>query len=799
MKKPKYIPEFRDIPSPRAKMPELPLEDRHLSFEEVDLGLSEEQALAEASRCLSCRRCIGCGLCLAECDDCAVVYEEESAELKLEADALIYAADSDTFDPRSKRELGYADFANVITSIEFERLASATGPFGGVILRPFDGEIPKRIGFIQCVGSREEGIGANFCSTVCCSRTLSQARRARGVIGDVEVTVIHRGLRPVGKDGERILTRLMAEDWMEFVAGVVESVNEDAETGNVRVKYATDEGETEREFDLLVLAVGARARREFGSMARRAGLGTNRYKFVDLKPGTMVSPGGGVYLAGDAFGPATMERGIIESVAAASRALSGIGAGGGEASGKMGTGGDTVSGEAERGGGSDGTRGGKTVVFACRYGLELCGWENAAAEDLKTHGAEVDGIFEFLCYKRGRDAMAQRVGSEDSLVVLGCHPGSHESLFESVLGLPPGRVAIIGKEAISDSRKDLAAAIAAAPERTGRAAAPVEDHTVAVVGGGVAGLAAASELARRGLAAVVVEKSERIGTLLAGAGDNDDERSAVEAFFKGIEENDGIKVMTSAVLESLERQNGNLVLGIAAGEGSETIEASAVIIATGAGEYKPDGLLYGDSDKVMSQKEFRARAEGGETGHKEIVMLQCVGARDEAHPYCSRYCCREAIENALHYLAANSEARATILHRGIRVYGFEEDAFSDAIEKGVEFVEIVGDVSVDGAAGLKIIAKGTDGGEFTLNPDVLVLSLGHTHEGANTELARVTGAKLDHLKFFEVPMPLDAPMNTTERGIFVCGFARAPVTVVEAFSDGLAAAGAACRYIEHGG
>jgi heterodisulfide reductase subunit A-like polyferredoxin len=262
MKKPKYIPEFRDIPSPRAEMPELPVEERHQNFDEVELGLSEEQVLAEASRCLSCRRCIGCGLCLAECDDCAIVYEEKPSRLSLEADAIIYAADSETFNPRSKRELGYECSANVITSLEFERLSSAIGPFGGVIVRPFDGEVPKRIAFIQCVGSRDEGIGANFCSTVCCSRTLSQALKAREVIGDVEVTVIHRGLRPAGKDGERTLKGLAAEPWTEFIAGSVDGVSEDAGTGNVKVKFTTAGGETEREFDLVVLAVGSRAVRE---------------------------------------------------------------------------------------------------------------------------------------------------------------------------------------------------------------------------------------------------------------------------------------------------------------------------------------------------------------------------------------------------------------------------------------------------------------------------------------------------------------------------------------------------------
>ena len=771
MKKPKYIPEFNDIPSPRAKMPELPLEERHLNFEEVELGLSEEQALAEASRCLSCRRCIGCGLCLAECDDCAIVYEEKSAKLTLEADAIIYAADGDTYNPRSKREFGYEDSANIITSTEFERLASAAGPFGGVILRPFDGEVPGRIAFIQCVGSREEGIGANFCSTVCCSRTLSQAQRARDVIGDVEVTVIHRGMRPIGKGGEKILTGLEAENWTEFIAGAVEDVTEDAETGKVKVKFTTGGGETEREFDLVVLAVGARAKREFGSVARRAGLKTNRYKFVDLKPGNMIAPGAGVYFAGAAFGPATAERGIIESMAAASRAMAGVRSGGGE----------EPAGERE----------GKPGVFACRYGLDLFG-SSALAE-------KAESAFPFLCYKRGREAMAEKLGKDGRLVVLGCHAGSHESLFESILDLAPGGVAILGEGDLEKAGGDMDGAVAGALERASSGAAAARKATAAVLGGGVAGLAAATELARRGVSVVLVEAGDAVGSFLRGAGDDDDERAAVEAFFKAVEESEKIKIMTSATLKSLKRNEDGLSLEIAAGRGSETVDVSALVIATGAAEYKPDGLIYGESDKVMSQKDFRARVEGGDTGFEKVVMLQCVGARDGEHPYCSRFCCAEAIENALKYKTANPDAEVTVLHRGIRVYGFEEDAFTDAIEKGVEFVEIDGDVSVEGAAGLKVSAKGSDGKAVSLKPDVLVLSLAHTHEGANTSLAGITGAKLDDLQFFEVPKPLEAPLSTTEAGIFVCGFARSPVTVVEAFNEGLAAAGAACRYIEHGG
>jgi heterodisulfide reductase subunit A-like polyferredoxin len=782
MKKPKYIPDFKDIPSPRAEMPELPLEERHLNFEVVELGFSEEQALAEASRCLSCRRCIGCGLCLAECDDCAIVYEETAAGLTLEADALIYAGEAEVYNPGSKTELGYENSSDVITSMEFERLASAVGPLGGVIVRPFDGRIPGNIAFIQCVGSREEGIGANFCSTVCCSRTLSQAEAARRLIEDVRVTVIHRGMRPVGKDGERIFRRLAAESWMDFVAGRVEEIKEDPESGNVKVKYAGVDGEKEGEFDLVVLAVGVRARREFGSIARRAGLGTNRYKFVDLKPGNMSAPVGCVNIAGDSLGPSTVGRSIIESIAAASRSLGGGGAGSAEAGGVRGLSEDA-----------------RPVVFACRYGLELMGSGARTAEDLKAMGIEVEGILPFLCYRRGREAMAGRVGPGRRLIVVGCHSGSHERLFESVLGMAPGSVSVIGGESVNG---DLAAAVAERASGVGEAPGPPvgRDRPVAVLGGGVAGLAAAAELARRGVSVVIVEKTAQVGSFLKDAGDNDEERETVAAFLKGVEENDTIKVMKSASLESLERDGGGVSLGVKTGKGRETLEASCVIIATGAAEYKPDESRYGGSDRVISQKEFRAMLDRADAGLKRIVMLQCVGARDDEHPYCSRYCCGEAIANALACKSAAPESEITILHRGIRVYGFEEDAFTDAIDAGVEFVEIEGEAAVEHSEGLKVAAKTAGSGAVEIEPDILVLSLAHTHEGANTEVSKITGADLDDLGFFAVARPLEAPLDTSLPGVFVCGFAREPLTMVEAFNDGVAAAGTVCRYLEdHGG
>ncbi|MGD8628179.1 MAG: hypothetical protein PVH52_03790, partial [bacterium] len=231
MKKPKYITDFKDIPTPRHKMPELEIAERQGNFNEVELGLNEEAVLAEAARCLSCRRCIGCGLCLAECDQEAVVYDQEPESITVEADSIVFTSDGRPFNPDRKRELAYADAANVITSLEFERMVSPAGPFGGYLLKPFDGDVPRSIAFIQCVGSREEAIGADYCSTVCCSRTFSQARQARDLLGEVKVTVLHRGLRPIGKFGEKDLMELEASEWIEFIEAAVSGVEEDTVSG----------------------------------------------------------------------------------------------------------------------------------------------------------------------------------------------------------------------------------------------------------------------------------------------------------------------------------------------------------------------------------------------------------------------------------------------------------------------------------------------------------------------------------------------------------------------------------------
>jgi heterodisulfide reductase subunit A-like polyferredoxin len=777
MKKPKFIPEFRDIPSKRQKMPELPLEERKLNFKEVELGLSEEMVLKEAQRCLSCRRCIGCGLCLAECDPKAIVYDQKASRVDLEADAIVFTSDGRVFNPDGKPELGYPDSANVITSFEFERLVSPTGPFGGLLLRPFDGDVPERIAFIQCVGSREEGIGANYCSADCCSRTFSQARRARDLAQDVEVRVFHKGLRPVGKRSELDLRELQGEKWIEFIQADVTSVKEDAASGTVTVEYAAGGETSNAEFDLVILAVGIHAESTFRRYARAAGIRVNKFGFVERSIGSLVAEAGSVSFGGAVCGPAPAERNVIDALAASTRSLASLGTGPLEERG------DT--------GGPQGP-GGRTAVYACEYGLEMAG----------RNRRDVDGalsVYPFLCYREGRAAIRSDLDETTAIVVVGCHKGSHEDLFARISGLPRGRVRIVGGRELEG---DLKARVASALEGPPRAESELpggkgpKPARVVVVGGGTSGLAAAGELARRGVEVVVVEKSPEIGRPLTLAAIAEGaEIEAVDNFLKAIEASPGTTVLTKSTVESVTRSDGKVTVKVSTPGGEKTVEAGAILLATGADAYVPAEYHYGKHEAILTQSEFGERNTAGQADWKRVAMIQCVGARSDEHPYCSRFCCKQAMANALRFKGDHPDSEVTVFHRGIRVFGFEEDLYTDAAELGVDFVEIEGVAEIKTDGGLAVAARSVEGRSVSMGFDAVVLSVGHLHGEAQDRLSELTGVELDDLGFLSTGDPLAEPFSTGIGGVFACGFARSPVVAEEAFVDGVGAAGAICDYL----
>jgi heterodisulfide reductase subunit A len=318
-----------------------------------------------------------------------------------------------------------------------------------------------------------------------------------------------------------------------------------------------------------------------------------------------------------------------------------------------------------------------------------------------------------------------------------------------------------------------------------------------ILGGGVSGLAAAHELLRRKVEVVIVDKADTIGTTLAEAVlEEGSDAEVAEGFVKAVTEAPGVTLLTGGRLSAVERTDGSLKVTVAAGGSTRTIEAGALLVATGSARYAPEEYPYGRNQAVISQQEFRALSAGGQAPWERVVMIQCVGARDEEHPYCSRFCCRQAISNALLHKANKPDCKVTIVHKGIRVFGFEEEILTQAVEQGVEFVSVAGKPEIEAGKVLRVKGRGQRGEIVSIDCDAVVLSLAHAADGDMHDLARTLGVELDRFGTFITRGSLSEPFAVEGAdGAFVCGFARGPVVVEEAFDEGLAAAAGICRYL----
>ncbi len=798
MKKPKFIPEFDDIPTPRVRMPELPLERREGSFDEVELGLTQELALAEASRCLSCRRCIGCGLCLAECDPRAIVYDQAPEERRRTFAAVLLAAGSGCFDATSKPALAYATSPNVVTTVEIERMLSPTGPFGGRALRPGDGTPPERVAFVQCVGSREEGIGANYCSTTCCNTALKLADDLVRTAGASGVTFFHRGMRPFGRRGEALYRAARDDDRVEFIFGEVKAVTAGDCTEPVIVAFDAGEGDSTAEFDLVVLSIGSRASSAARSIARRVRAPFNKFGYVSTDLFRPVPVGvEDVPVAGGLTEPVDAAGATVAAHAAASAVSATLGASPRRAAGRS----DSPAAE-ER------PASGGAVVWVCEYGLDGGGpgASDIASEAGSLEGVAVAGRSELACAPKSVAAIADAVGEQDvgRILVVGCHPKTHGPFWRtkaSHLGDRPVAVDLV--EAGSDIEgtvESIRKRLSGGPGDSDAPAAPDLEQRLLVVGGGASGLAAAEEAARRGVPVTLVARGDALGGRHSGR------HSLTEGVAEGLESlvelvgsDPSIDVVLESAVANVEDGPPGFVTGLAGAAGGVSVRHGAVVVATESEDYESPGHAGRGKARVLTQPELARDLAQGQVDAKAIVVIQCVGSRTPERPYCSRTCCAEAMANVLRIKEQNADSEVTVLHKGVRVWGFDEELFADAVDLGVRFVRVgePPEVSVDGA--LEVTAVEADGGEeLTWTPDLVVLSTGILPSPANGQLAKALGITLDGNGFF---VPVDEalrPVDTVRPGIFVCGTACWPVSVRDAVTQARAAAAKACLFLRGG-
>jgi heterodisulfide reductase subunit A len=763
-----------------------------------------------------------CGICEDVCQAKAIDYQQKEETTELKVGAVVLAPGYEIFDARLKKELGYGRFPNVITALEFERVLSASGPYAGRVLRPYDHQEPKRIAFIQCVGSRDHE--RDYCSSVCCMYATKEAIIAKEHLGEnLECDVFFMDLRAFSKGFEQYYRR--ARDLgVRYIRCRIPMVEEDPATRNLILKYLTeDDRKTSGTYDLVVLSVGMQPPKQVKDIAERFGIALNPFNFCQtsaFRPAE--SSREGVFVAGPFVEPKDIPETVMHASAAASQALALLR----DAKGSL----ITVREYApERDVKDEEPRIG---VFVCHCGTNIAGVVNVPevmeyAKTLPNVVYSENNLF--TCSNDTQERIKQKIDEHhlNRVVVASCTPRTHEPLFRNTVreaGLNPylfemanirdqcSWVHMHEPQAATAKAKDLVR-MAVAKSRLLQPLQPRSlpvQKSALVIGGGLSGMTAALSIARQGFEVCLVEKAPELGGRLKHTRymlNGEDPQAELRRLREEVLRNPRIRVFTGAAIEKIEGSIGDFRTTVAADGRITEVAHGIVIVATGAREYQPTEYLYGQDPRVMTQRELEQHlvegdgflSSNGNSKPKSVVMIQCVGSRDSERPYCSRVCCSEAIKNALRIKALAPATHVYVLYRDIRTYGFRESYYTQARQQGVAFVRYDGERKPEVArngAGLQVsVFDQTLALPINISADLVVLSAGIQALEDNHRLAQLLKIPLNSEGFFlEAHMKL-RPVDFMTDGIFLCGLAHSPKTIEESILQAQAAAARAAAVL----
>jgi len=812
--KPAPLPEIKIAKSLRKKMPLLQVRERLNNFKEVELGFSEDAIKSEALRCVNCAVCSLCGECQKACKPDAIRYDMAAETKVYNVGAVIFASGFDLFDARKKREYGFGIYKNVVTSIQFERLLSASGPTKGEVLRPSDNACPKRIAFIQCVGSRDISggdCGNEYCSSVCCMHSTKEAIIAREHDAAIKPVIFFIDIRAFGKDYDRYYESAQNDHGVRYVRCMVSKVNEDPVTGNLEVKYVDAAGNViEEEFDLVVLATGLVASNAASGLAKKIGLGLDKYNFIDSdKFYYNVTNKPGIFASGTIKEPQDIPDSVASGSASANFASLLLSSARGTLTKKK-------KYPEERDISNEDLRIG---VFVCHCGRNIS--SVVSVKDVVKYAQDIKDVAfaEDILYTCSQDGLAEIKKkilefNLNRVVVASCTPRTHDMLFRDTVretGLNPYlfEMASIREQCSWVHREIPSLATEKAKELVNimvekvRLSRPVRtklfdiNHKCLVIGGGPSGLISSLSLARQGYEVYLIEAEGSLGGqmrnlffTLSGW----DPQSKLSGLIEEVKNNNLIHVYCNAGIKELKGHIGDFHTTIEAPGLTEELEHGAVIVATGAAENKVDEYLYGKDERVITQKELEKNIFYSPAGFKDIksiAMIQCVGSRDSEHPYCSRVCCGHAIKNAIKLKEINPAMNIYIIYRDIRTYGLMERYYLDAREKGVIFIRYEKEKkpkAVIENGKLKITHLDPFlGREITIFPDLLALSVGMAPNNSK-ELSQKLKVPLNSDGFFLEAHPKIRPLDFTSEGLYLCGTAHSPRYLEEAVVQANAAA-----------
>ncbi len=768
--------------------------------------------------CIDADNCIylqkkRCGLCQKICPTGAVDFDQTDQIVTLNVGSVVLSPGFTPFDPSRFDSYQYHKLPNVVTSMEFERILSASGPNMGHLVRPSDYKEPAKIAWFQCVGSRDLNRCDNpYCSSVCCMYAIKEAAIAKEHAGkDMDCAVFFMDMRTHGKDFERYYNDARDKHGVRFLRSRVHSITSVPGTDDLEVRYVTESGQAVTEiFDMIVLSVGLQVSEHTLALAKQLGIDVNSNRFCatdTFQPVATSRPG--IFVCGAFQGPKDIPQAVIDASAAASAA-----------------------GEILTSARNTLTRTPEVVpevnvtnerprigVFICRCGINIAGVVDVPgvaqyAAGLPYVEFATDNMYS--CSQDTQDNLVQLIKDKglNRIVVAACTPKTHEPLFQETLvnaGLnkylfemanirnQDSWVHKNNPEAATQKAKDLvrmAVSKVALMEPLPEAELAVNPSAL-VIGGGISGLIAAQSLSSQGYEAHIVERDDHLGgqarhLFKTPKGDLIQEKLA--ELIAAVESDSKIHMHLNTTIAGVDGFVGNFKTTLATGNTQKVLEHGVTVMATGARPYKPTEYAYGTDDRIFTSLELDARLIGKEPGLTQVrtaVFIQCVGSREPDRPYCSRVCCTHSVDSALELKALNPDMAVYVLYRDIRTYGERELLYKQARKAGVIFIryDLKHKPEVNPGADA-VTVRVTDpilGRKLEIAADIVTLATA-VIPNQDESLAQCFKVPVNADGFYVERHAKLGPSEFATDGVFLCGLAHYPKPIDESIAQARAAA-----------
>jgi heterodisulfide reductase subunit A-like polyferredoxin len=814
-----YLPDLKVLDKKsRSVARELEPEKRLANFNEIESAFSADDAIAEAERCLNCAQCSECMECVAACEKNAINHAMSDEIVELEVGAVILTPGIEEFTAKEKGEYGFAQYKNVMTSVQFERMLSAAGPYGGHIVRKDNGKEARRIAWIQCIGSRDSKTNV-YCSSICCMATTKQAMIASEHLQGMEGTIFNMDIRAHGKDFDSYYERAKAMPNIRYVKSIPSRIIEIPHTNDLKLGYLDGQnGYTEQDFDLVVLAVGLDPKATVTGSIKNLGIKINEYGFCDtdrLNP--LITSKPGIFVGGAFQEPKDIPETVMQASAAASLAME-----------LLAPAQNTLIRSREYPQEHDVTDESPRIgVFVCHCGINISGTvdvEKVTEKISHEPGVVFASHTMYTCSNASLSNIKEQIVLHrlNRIVVASCTPRTHEPIFRETLreaGLNPYLFELANirdqcswvhslepekatYKAIELVKMSISRAYHLLPLEGDRI--PIRQNAL-IIGGGVSGMSAALSLAEQGYDVDMIEKSSHLGgnlSVINSTLEHDSLTRFKNRMIEDVNTQRNIDVYLDSEIESVTGHIGDFKVKFHKEGRSRELNCGAIIIATGANPATTEEYSYGIVKNIMTQVELEKLLSKKWTEKKgqTYIMIQCVGSRNAQKPYCSRICCSMAVKNSLKIKKEDPDARIFILYRDMRTYGFREKFYKDARSAGIIFIRydeehppLVSDI--DGVLNAVKVESPDFPESIIIEADKLILSTGLNANEDNRRISDMLKVPLNANGFYvEAHMKL-RPVDFATEGLFLCGLAHSPKMIDENISQARAAAARAATIL----